>query len=221
MVMPGIADYTGAEFEQRLGRFRRSYVTDWDARVRVVEEGRSVESELGRILRGWQACRPNTMRRTRDEHQHAPPFLEDLTAQASPHVLALSSFDVASPSCYTAEARRALNGLWNVFVELSYRGIARDGKAGIVGISKASLLLTMGRVGPAFDSLVRSRTGVGNVLDAEHWIEALSWVTRDIVRFTRANGCTLQEAAPSQFRHLASGRLYDMALGPGTEDEQS
>lgn len=87
---------------------------------------------------------------------------------------------------------------------------------GVVGISKAVMLLTDGRVGPAFDSQVRGRLGTGNINGVEEWIKALRLVCQDIRGFEEANSMSLVDAVP-ELSHLQTGRIYDMALGPGDE----
>jgi hypothetical protein len=90
--------------------------------------------------------------------------------------------------------------------------------AGVVGISKAVLLITEGRVGPAFDSMVRRRLATGAIPTAGSWIENLKKIADDINQFQQANRCTLREAVPTSYSGLHNGRLYDMILGPGTPD---
>jgi len=87
--------------------------------------------------------------------------------------------------------------------------------AGVVGISKAVLFLTDGRVGPAFDSEVRKHLGISEPESAAEWIHALDLANQDIRAFQEANNCTFRQAAPQHFSHLHAGRIYDMALGPG------
>jgi len=213
--MPGIANLDVVRFQDRILRFDQSYVGDWQAWVNVLQSQRDVASNLGRVLRKWQACRPNRMRRSRAEAEHDPPYLEDLIAQANPSIRALRDFDMRLLASFTQQAQEALDQLWGIFRNLSYKGRSRNGLAGVVGISKAVLLLTEGRVGPAFDSEVRSQVGIRTPQDAREWIYALRFASRDIQAFEMANRCTLQEAAPSPFAAMHSGRIYDMALGPG------
>ncbi len=70
-------------------------------------------------------------------------------------------------------------------------------------------------VAAACDSTVRRQLQISEPLGAEGWLQALKNVTLDIVAFEQANNCTLQEAAPAEFQGFGSGRIYDMALGPG------
>jgi hypothetical protein len=155
------------------------------------------------------------MRRARNEARHEQPYLEDLIAESNQHIWALQSFDIRLPASFTHQARESLEQLWDVFRGLSYHGQTRNGLAGVVGISKAVLLLSEGRVGPAFDSEVRRQLEIQAPENAPEWIDALQVVSRDIHAFERANQCSLQKAVPVRFAGIHSGRIYDMALGPG------
>jgi hypothetical protein len=157
------------------------------------------------------------MRRCRSEAAHRRPYLEDLIARAQPDLRALDHFEIRHPTSFTPTAQRALRRLWDLFRGLSYSGGAGDGLTGVVGISKAVLLLTEGRVGPAFDSSVRKNLGISEPETAREWIYALQIVSYDIRCFEAANECSLHEAAQRRFGGLRSGRIYDLALGPGNE----
>lgn len=211
--MPGIANSNVEQFQERINRFNQQYVDDWNNWLNAQPNARA--AHLGAVLRRWQACRPNRMRRTQAENQHDAPYLEDLIAQAAQHLQVLQNFDIRDNASFTAQNCDALVQLWNIFQGLSYHGRARNGLAGIVGISKAILLLTDGRVGPAFDSEVRRHLGLGNIADANQWINALRAASRDIQEFEANNQTTLQQAVPQLHAGLQSGRIYDMALGPG------
>ena len=212
--MPGIAIFTIEQFQERIRRFERSYVQDWDQWCDSYTRGIDVAVQFGRVLRRWQACRPNSMRRSRSEGSHQAPFLDDLIDEAAPHIQTLYKFDIRADDSFTADAKLALSRLWIIFQDLSYHGKARNGKAGIVGISKATLLLTKGRIGPALDSNVRDHLGIQEPKNILEWISVLKLVSRDIQRFEEKNATTLQKAAPQQFQQLHCGRIYDMALGP-------
>jgi hypothetical protein len=56
---------------------------------------------------------------------------------------------------------------------------------------------------------------LGNIENAGQWIAALQLVSQDIQEFEQNNQTTIQEAVQPVFAGLRSGRLYDMALGPG------
>jgi hypothetical protein len=214
--MAGIANLEVAGFRDRILRFKTSYVEDWRLWTSVLHDEANVAPELGRVLRRWQACRPNRMRRPQVEAKHDPPYLEDLIADANPSVVSLLDFDVRILASFTPYAERALERLWSIFEELSHHGRARSGLAGAVGISKAVMLLTEGRVGPAFDSTVTAELNIPTPGNARGWIQSLLVVSKDVQAFELANRCTLQAAAPPTFADLKSGRIYDMALGPGS-----
>lgn len=211
--MPGIAHLTVEEFQERINRFAQQYVDDWNGWLNAQPNARA--EQLGVILRRWQACRPNRMRRTQAENLHGAPYLEDLINQAAQHLQALQNFDIRNNASFSPQNCGSLIQLWDIFQNLSYYGRARNGLAGVVGISKAILLLTNGRVGPAFDSEVRRHLGLGNIANANEWINALCTASRDIQAFEANNQTTLQHATPHPHARLQSGRIYDMALGPG------
>lgn len=215
----GIASDSISRFQERIADFRSKYTDDWEEWM-TTPAGDRVR-ELKRILGKWQACRSNTLRSTKagTKPLHSPPYLAGILSRANPHVVTLRLFDLRSRTSYTKRACAALEALWEILEDLSYARpnpkrkapFPRNGKAGVVGISKACLLLTEGRVGPAFDSQVRKRMGIPHISNATEWIAALRCATADIEEFERRNGTTLQAAAKSS---LPAGRLYDMALGP-------
>lgn len=211
--MPGISKNNIKEFKRRIGRFNHKYVEDWDTWLKTTASNRSYQ--LGVILRRWQACRPNTMRRTKAEGKHNPPYLEDMVAQSAPNIQALQAFDIRIEASFSKKACESLEELWKIFEQLSYQGKAHSGLAGVVGISKAVLLLSDGRVGPAFDKKVRGHLNIATINNAKAWIDALKIASNDIHLFEIAHSTTLQNAVPN-YAHLKSGRIYDMALGPGT-----
>jgi len=211
--MPGIANISVEEFQNRINRFDQGYVDDWNNWIAVQPNDRA--AQFGAILRKWQACRPNRMRRIRAEQLHIEPYLEDLIGGSAQYWQALQGFDIRLQASFTQQACDSLVHLWGIFQNLSYHGLARNGLAGIVGISKAVLLLSKGRVGPAFDSEVRRHLELRSIGNANEWICALQIASRDIQQFEAANQVTLQQAAPQQHAGLYSGRIYDMALGPG------
>ena len=210
--MPGISENNIAQFQERVNRFDEDYINDWNQWLNTDNNERP--NQLGVVLRRWQACRPNRMRRTQAENTHEPPYLEDLIAQATPHLQAINTFDIRQVESFNEEAYTSLRALWDIFEQLSYHGRARGGVAGVVGISKAILLLSDGKVGPAIDSEVRRHLGINIIVNANQWIQALIGVNHDIQVFEDNNNITLQQAVP-EYAHLNSGRIYDMALGPG------
>src|SRR3989338_8745023 len=144
--MSGIALNTVAAFQHRVNTFNADYIAHWNAWLATQAATRP--AFLGSTLRKWQACRPNRMRRVAAEAHHPPPYLENLIAASAHHVAALNTFDIANIHAlgnpiYVA----ALQQLWGILEQLSYHGRARGGLAGSVGISKAVMLLTDGRVG--------------------------------------------------------------------------
>lgn len=186
--------------------FARRYADDWDEWLAAGEDARP--ELFGRILRKWQATRPKAMRRLRREGQHKSPFLDDLLTLSSQPVGILGDLTVLTIAARTDAQDRALSALWDVFLRLPLLGAASA-----VGITKAVLLLTDGRVGPALDSKVRKKLRVRQPATCAEWVQILEDVADDIAEFESACG-KLSRAVPTRFARLAYGRLYDMALGP-------
>jgi hypothetical protein len=186
--------------------FAQRYVQDWNAWLAAPALSRP--DLFGKILRKWQATRPVAMRRLRAQASHSPPFLDDLLALATAPLATLGTLDVRSIRSRSAPQDNALSDLWSIFGQLP-----TTGTASCVGITKAILLLTDGRLGPAFDSQVRKKLGVGPPATCAAWVSTLEQIARDIAAFEAAHG-PLARAVPGPFARLAYGRLYDMALGP-------
>jgi len=208
-----ISGLTVKEFQQKTLRFDTKYVDDWNRWLQVESEDRP--EQFGSILRKWQACRPNKMRRTSVANLHEAPYIDDLMETASHSINALAAFELNDFSKFSVAIFEHLSVLWDIFENLSYTGKARNGKAGAVGISKAVLLLSDGHIGPAFDSEVRTHLGIKEITNAKQWFNALQIVAKDIQSFEAKNDTTIKNAAPEEFKDLNIGRIYDMALGPG------
>jgi hypothetical protein len=148
------------------------------------------------------------VRRLRREARHEGPFLDDLLADAEDPLRVLADLSVATIGERTPAQHEALNKLWSNFSRLRTSGVAS-----CVGITKAILLLTDGRIGPAFDSRVRRNLSVDRPASCSAWLQTLEDIADDIAMFERAHGM-LKAVVPLRFAHLAYGRLYDMALGP-------
>lgn len=173
---------TIAELKQRIARFNPVYVQHWSDWLNTPDQHRPHELKL--TLGRWQACRGNPMRQlaTTGATIHPAPYIDDLFAQSLPYAQILSGFDMANPDAFNPQSIDALHALWSNFERLSYernnparqKKAPRHGLAGVVGISKAVMLVTNGRVGPAFDSKVRDGLQIkGKIGNADDWINAL------------------------------------------------
>lgn len=206
----GIRHKTPSQVASALERFAPRYLRDWDEWLAAPPVARP--ELLGRILRRWQATRPLAMRRIAAEATHEPPFLDDLVALASSPtgpVGVLSDLTVLTVVSRTYQQDKALRAMWDLF-----SGLTTAKSASCVGITKAVLLLTDGRIGPALDSQVRTALAIKPPMTAAAWIAVLEGVGEDIAEFEARNR-PLHEVVPARFAHLAYGRLYDMAFGPG------
>jgi hypothetical protein len=205
-MVEAIRNKTPRQVRSAVNAFSARYVEDWEVWIGTHRDARP--QRFGRILRKWQATRPMAMRRLRAEAEHRPPFLDDLLEWAAEPLHALAGLTVLTIARRTRAQDEALTTLWTIFSRLP-----TSGPASCVGITKAVLLLTDGRIGPAFDSQVRSKLGVGRPATCGEWLQTLQDVGEDIAAFESSHGC-LTNAVPARFAQLAYGRLYDMALGP-------
>jgi hypothetical protein len=212
--MAGIGGDTVDQFQARINAFPERYVKHWESWIKSAPAGPDCAELLGEILRNWQACRPNEMRRDKASAGHESPFLEDLILSATTDLAAMSAFDISDKSAFSVANQARLTNLWTIFRDLAHAGKAYKGKAGAVGISKAVLLLSRGHIGPAFDKEVRDSLGLSEIDNSVHWIDALKRVNQDIRQFEKKNSTTILKAAPIRFAGIPTGRLYDMALGP-------
>lgn len=202
-----LAEKKPEDVAARIAGFSMGYVRDWE--TWLATDGPSMARKFGEILRKWQATRPYPMRRSRAEGGHAPPFVDDLIEEASPHLSLTRDTTVANIHSRPPSEIEALVSLWHIFARLPQRE-----HASCVGRSKAIMLLTQGRIGPALDSNVRRHLGIRRTTSGAEWIELLHEIGSDIQAFEHQNGISLREAVPAQFRGLHVGRIYDMILGP-------
>ena len=202
-----VCEMTPRELADAVDGFRKTFVDDWEDWLNTTAWERV--SKFGSILRKWQATRPLKMRRTRVEAEHEAPFLEDLIERAQPSLGVVEGISLTSLHGIQPLHCDAMHELWNIFRQLPV-----SGSASCVGISKAVLLLTNGRIGPAFDSKVRERLGMEHIESPADWVTVLVQIGLDARGFEQQQGMRISEAVPPQFRHLGTGRLYDMVLGP-------
>jgi hypothetical protein len=203
MAITALSRMSPREVHDAVIGFSAAYINDWKEWVAWPEP-----ETFGHVLRRWQATRPQPMRRTKRDGQHPPPFLDDLLARSEPILSVLGELRVMTLATRSTEQDRALKNLWELFAMLTVTK-----RATCVGISKAAMLVTYGRIGPALDSRVRAATGVAKPTTGGEWIRTLEFVSDDIAMFESRNG-PLSSVVPDQFSGIEYGRLYDMVLGP-------
>lgn len=203
-----------AEIRERLDGFDRRYAEDWSHWSSLMETtGPSTPDAirmLDRLLRKWQALRPNPYRTAVGENG-----LDQVLQGTLPLIDSLGDLDLCRSELKADGAERTLARLWDVLLELPARG-----HAGCVGISKVVMLLTAGRLGPALDSFVRRSLQVRKPpASAAEWIALMRAISRDIAAFEDRHG-RLQQLAGSGFSTIGIGRLYDMLAGPREDRER-
>lgn len=205
-----LGQLTKLEAQHAISQFALPFLHDWkewETSCLANElESREVVNQFGRTLRRWKAGRPQRMRRPQSVARHDPPFLDDLVHQAFPYLKALESISIRDADNLSPEQNNALKHLWLIFSDLTY-----PGKATCVGITKATMLLTHGRFGPALDKMVRKTLRVSRPGNADEWLEQLKAVSRDIKAFEEREHIAVEMLVPEKWRPVAVGRAYDMA----------
>ncbi len=199
---------TAAAAQEQIENFSCRYVQHWIEWLRV-SEGHDfragstsirIASKFKRIMGSWKACRPKRLRETIELQR----TLDSITRP-------LLLLGLADLRCFQAPAQALVDGicgLWQIFEE----GLCA-GKATEVGVSKAILLVTKGRIGPAFDSNVKTKLKAWYVSDCNTYLKALADVARELAAF-EAREANLEELAAQAGRPAAVGRALDMVFGP-------
>lgn len=195
----------------RLQTFDASYRRDWQSWIAVTR--REITSVIAAkqfedTLRRWNACRKRGG--VRNE-------MTGLIQAAVPHLNSLTRSDLRSFSDPSREQKFAVRELWSLLES----GICLSKSASEVGISKGIMLLTRGRIGPAFDSSVRETFRFGRITSPDGLLLAYHAVADDLLRFEKLNRLRLEDLLPKGWGSIAVGRIVDMIAGPreGTTDE--
>jgi len=211
-----LVDLSITDVRERIEHFKVKYIWQWTSWLEINSHGTEAEValEFASMLRKWQACRPNIMRRTIIENAHPAPFIEDLLHLAKNPLSELIDFDLSSNRQLPEHHANALRNLWDIFYDICYKLPDYASCASIVGVSKATLILTNGLVGPAFDKFVRTNLNTGSIESPERWIEVLELVREDTHQFQLENNCLLIDCVPIEHKEINLGRIYDMIFGP-------
>ena len=134
----------------------------------------------GVVLRKWQQPPRGRPRAPAGGTARSGAFLDELLAEAEEPLHLMANLSVATVSERTPAQDEALAGLWSIFSRLRISGVTS-----CVGITKAILLLTDGKIGPAFDSRVRANLGVARPSTCSEWLQALENIAEDIAMFER------------------------------------
>ena len=156
---------------------------------------------LSQLLNKWTACRPS---RT---NKDLLPLLIDLNSDLK----TISNLDLRNIRQVSLNEKEAIDRIW---LKLFNR-ICIPKKLTGVAPSKAILILTNGRLGPALDSKTRKTLGLQDIVSSVQYLTILSAVSEDIAAFENANSpILLEELVPEEWKPVFVGRAYDMAVGP-------
>ncbi len=216
-----LSEMSPRKLAQAVGGFRQTYAADWERWLNTPSSDRV--NMFASILRKWQATRPLKLRSTLREAereqakhgqaQHQAPFLDDLIQCARPHLALIEGITLTSIHSIRPPQQNAFHHLWTILTQLPVTA-----QASCVGISKAVLLLTNGRIGPAMDSTVKRRLRIDRIDSSSDWLAVLTEIGSDVRSFEQKWGVQISEAVPPRYRHLEVGGLCDMVLGPRESD---
>lgn len=212
-----LSELSVVEIRRRMRGFDDSYKRDWQQWINVAQSAR-LESpgpaeQFRNVLRRWQAVRSKTkgrvVRQCRAAVAAGDLCIDDLLTEASAFVHELGDFSLREAARPTAREERALRFLWDIF-----RDVPSSGTANAVGITKAVKLVTLGRIGPALDTVVRDNLSIAEPRSGEEWIAALRLISADLGKFERRHRVRLETLVEDRWKPIAVGRAYDMVAGP-------
>lgn len=210
-----LTDKTPGDVRTLLAGFSQRYVTDWDLwSTAAAAGGQRKVITLREILRRWQATRVHVkgriMRRPKWQARHEPPYLDDLVGLAEVQLAGLGQLSVRDLADASDAAVLPLIGLWDIFVHLTTLD-----DASCVGISKAVMLLSDGRFGPALDRIAKKNLHIRAApAMARDWIGCLRCVSEDIRAFEARHRLVLESLLPVPSPNVGGGHIYDMLVGP-------
>lgn len=202
---------------ERIRQFDESYKRDWQKWMAVATvhplSSAGTAAQFRATLCAWQAVRARVKGRTvlpcRAGADDGTLCVDDLLAESAAIVPQLGDFSLREAAAPSQRQRRALHLLWEVFRALPTVGVAKA-----VGITKAIKLVTLGRVGPAFDSVARDNMGVDEPATGDEWVDALRAIAKDLAAFERRHQISLESLVEERWAPIAVGRAYDMVVGP-------
>lgn len=205
---------TPDEVQHAALEFRARYVQDW-SRWTACFSGIATPvaaHEFAQTLRKWQAIRGKKgrkLRRPKAEADHGAPYMEEVVDEALAvlsHLGRVTVRDLVFPNSKICEI---FSELWLVM-----RQLATTDDAPVVAISKGAMLLTLGRLGPAFDSTVCRSLRISPPTCSQSWLNALMLVAEDLTAFESRYGVRIETLVAARCP-VAVGRAYDMVAGPG------
>ncbi len=201
---------TTSEVLELIKGFDRKYVDHWSEWLCVSQScdfqvapiPMSVAMKFGEIMRKWQACRPRACRSDTELQATLNSATEPLKRMGSANLRCFQAPDEVLTD--------TICRLWSIFEG----GLCLGRNAKVVGISKAILLVTKGRIGPAFDSNVKTALNAWYVKDCGTYIKALGEISGELAGFEARERTTLGDLSKQAGRPADVGRALDMVLGP-------
>ena len=157
--------------------------------------------DLSLLLKKWTACRPSSV------NTDILPLLKELEADLT----TISDLDLRNIRGASPNEKEALTRIWSKLIN----GLCVPKKLSGVAPSKAILILTNGRLGPALDSHARAVLGLPEIVSVVEYFTIMYAISEDIAAFEEAHPPILIETLISEeWQPVFVGRAYDMAVGP-------
>jgi hypothetical protein len=193
------------EIKKLLESFSKKYAWDWKEWIWTLENYTFVSSEVakkfGEILRKWQAGRPRTI--SSDE------TLLTVLDKTSKILSQTPEFNLRDITSSNTQIKDVLKSLWNIFK----KDLTIEQNTTNVGVTKAIMLLTRGKIGPAFDSNA-SRNLNYYISSFDEYYRGIQEIADDISKFEYKENVHLEDLVPDKWKPLNIGRAYDMLIGP-------
>lgn len=157
--------------------------------------------QLCRLIGKWHGCRPSPV------SKNLLPLLTDLDADLK----AIATIDLRSILRASSNEMEAISQIWSSLMNQ----ICDNKPQSEVAASKAMLILTNGRLGPALDSNARKSLRLPRIQSSGDYLAFLLAISEDVAAFEKANSpILLEDLVPKEWCPVLVGRAYDMAIGP-------
>jgi hypothetical protein len=158
---------------------------------------------LADLLKKWTACRPVSI------STDLQPILKDLETEFT----MISGLDLRNLRNASANEKGAIDHIWSKLTN----ELCKPKKLTGVAPSKAMLIITNGRLGPALDSRARAVLGLSsdNIVTGVQYRTILEAISEDLLIFEETiSPIRIETLVPKHWQPVLVGRAYDMVAGP-------
>jgi hypothetical protein len=200
-----LRNLTPDQVTARIRAFSSSYRLDWRNWTNALTHGLESASTMQLfedVLKKWNSCR---------KRGGVRQGLALLINNANGPLTELGNTDLRALRRPSDCQRAAIRHLWDLIQPC----LCLTKPASEVGISKAIMLLTRGRIGPALDESVRTEFNLPRIDDAGTLLAVYGAIAEDLAGFEDEHG-QIDKCFPAEWNGAipAIGRIVDMIAGP-------